>query len=133
MGQGARLCGLHWLCRCLRRLPWRKSRLKVFLRRAVQGFRLQRELDKSQHALAAPEPGKARAYFIQDARAFTTNFGVDGAWVGANNGNSYFSVSIEPGLHHLCTDIEPRLAGHQMGLLHFAAGRVRRITFARVC
>jgi hypothetical protein len=79
------------------------------------------KLDKSQHALAAPEPGKARVYFIQDARAFTTNIGVDGGWVGANEGNSYFSVSIEPGLHHLCADIEPRLAGHQMGLLHFAA------------
>lgn len=31
-----------------------------------------------------------------------TRFGVDGAWVGATKGNSYVSVSLEPGLHHLC-------------------------------
>jgi hypothetical protein len=78
-------------------------------------------LEKSKHELTAPEPGKARVYFIQDARAFTTNMGVDGAWVGANDGNSYFSVSVEPGVHHVCANIESHLAGHQMGLLHFTA------------
>ena len=34
----------------------------------------------------------------------TTRIGVDGTWVGANRGNSYFSFSVEPGKHHLCTD-----------------------------
>lgn len=79
------------------------------------------KLDKSQHALAAPEPGKARVYLIQDAHAFTTNIGVDGTWVGANEGSSYFSISAEPGVHPLCANIESHLAGHQMGLLHFTA------------
>ncbi|MGD0891863.1 MAG: hypothetical protein ABR923_10040 [Terracidiphilus sp.] len=79
------------------------------------------KLDRSQHALAEPEPGRACVYFIQDARGFKTNFGVDGAWVGASDGDSYFPVSMEPGAHHLCANIESRIAGHQMGLLHFTA------------
>jgi hypothetical protein len=83
------------------------------------GFNVK--LDRSQHTLAEAERGKARVYFIQDAHPFTTNIGVDGAWVGANDGSSYFSVSMEPGVHHLCANIESHVAGHQMGLLHFTA------------
>jgi len=57
-----------------------------------------------------PEPGKARIYFIHDSGAVTAVFtlaeptmlGVDGAWVGANHGNSYFSISVDPGEHHVC-------------------------------
>lgn len=39
---------------------------------------------KTQPA-AAPEPGKALVYFIQDAygEVYTTRVGLDGAWVGA--------------------------------------------------
>ena len=29
-------------------------------------------------------------------------FGVDGQWLGANRGNSYFAVDVVPGIHHLC-------------------------------
>jgi hypothetical protein len=68
------------------------------------------KLDKSQHPLTQPEPGKARVYFIHDSGAATgilnladpMMLGVDGAWVGANHGNSYFSVSVDPGEHHVC-------------------------------
>jgi hypothetical protein len=66
------------------------------------------KLDKSQHTISPPEEGKARIYFIQDVAAPilvvnpTTKLAVDGAWVGANRGNSYFSVSVEPGERHLC-------------------------------
>jgi|WetSurMetagenome_2_1015567.scaffolds.fasta_scaffold62861_2 hypothetical protein len=68
------------------------------------------KLDKSQHSLVRPEPGKARIYFIHDSGAATGVFnladpmmlGVDGVWVGANHGNSYFSVSVDPGEHHMC-------------------------------
>jgi hypothetical protein len=47
-------------------------------------------------------------YFLQDDAAFlsrprpTTRFGIDGAWVGATHSNSYFSITIDPGVHHLC-------------------------------
>jgi hypothetical protein len=29
---------------------------------------------------------------------------VDGKWVGANHGNSYFSYTVTPGQHHLCAN-----------------------------
>ena len=62
-----------------------------------------------QHQLAQPDPGRALVYVIEDQKFkvvndVTTRIGVDGAWVGANRGNSYFSFSVEPGKHHLCTD-----------------------------
>jgi hypothetical protein len=62
-----------------------------------------------QHSLLQPEPGKALVYVVEDQKFLvikdaTTRVGVDGAWVGANRGNSYLSFSAEPGEHHLCTD-----------------------------
>jgi len=39
----------------------------------------------------------------------TTRVGVDGAWVGANLGNSYFAYSVQPGEHHLCVDWQSNL------------------------
>jgi len=47
-------------------------------------------------------------YFVEDDTEFestpkpTTRIGVDGTWVGANHGNSYFSFAVDPGTHHLC-------------------------------
>jgi len=55
------------------------------------------KLDKSQHVLTQPEPGKARVYFIQDLGRLSclgacvkTRIGADGTWVGAIRHNSYF-------------------------------------------
>ena len=64
--------------------------------------------DKSQHALLTPPPDQAVMYFVEDDSEFestpkpTTRIGVDGTWVGANHGNSYFSFTVTPGVHHLC-------------------------------
>ena len=64
--------------------------------------------DKSQHPSAQLEKGKAVVYFMEDDDSFesnpkpTTRLGVDGSWVGANHGDSYFYVTVEPGEHHLC-------------------------------
>jgi len=64
--------------------------------------------DKSPHALLQPPPGQAMVYFVEDDTEFesspkpTTRIGVDGTWVGANHGNSYFSFAVAPGAHHLC-------------------------------
>ena len=81
------------------------------------------KLDRSQHTLAQPEPGKARVYFIQEigevsciGGCMTTKVGLDGRWVGANKRNSYFSVSVEPGEHHMCANPGPLVA-----LAHFTA------------
>jgi hypothetical protein len=64
--------------------------------------------DKAQHPITQAEGGKAVVYFVEDDTHFqstpkpTTRIGLDGTWVGANHGNSYFYFTVEPGEHHLC-------------------------------
>jgi len=83
--------------------------------------------DNSQHTLAQPDPGKARVYFIHDAGTGSTvgyptvKLAMGGAWLGANHGNSYFSVSVEPGEHHLCVTLQSSLYGQRVELAHFTA------------
>jgi len=85
------------------------------------------KLDESQHTLARPEPGKARVYFFHDAGTShtlgypTVKLAIDGAWVGANHGNSYFSVSVEPGDHHVCVTLQSSVVDQRMELAHFTA------------
>jgi hypothetical protein len=91
-------------------------------------------LDKSQHPLAQPEEGKARIYFIHDEGAAPSLWtrekpiliGMDGAWVGANSHNSYFSVSINPGEHHICSATPYNRQVKLVALTHLQAeaGRV---------
>ena len=63
---------------------------------------------KGQHPVVQPDAGKALVYFFEDDTDFdsifkpTTRAGLDGAWVGATHGNSYFYFSVAPGEHHLC-------------------------------
>jgi hypothetical protein len=71
--------------------------------------------DLGQH-VAQLEPGKALVYIIQDEDHpdclkcdTTTRVGLDGSWVGANHGDSYFFFSVEPGEHHLCANRLPQL------------------------
>ncbi len=39
----------------------------------------------------------------------TVRFGSDGAWAGATKGRSYFTVSLDPGVHHLCANWQSAL------------------------
>lgn len=65
-----------------------------------------------QHPFPPPDAGKARVYFIADDSHFyairqpTTRAGLDGHWIGATHGSSYFYFSVEPGEHHLCASLE---------------------------
>jgi hypothetical protein len=59
----------------------------------------------------APEipAGKALIYIIEDVGAssygwITIRVGLDGTWIGANRGNSYFSFAVSPGERHLCAN-----------------------------
>jgi hypothetical protein len=85
------------------------------------------KLDDTQHTPAAAEPGKARVYFIHDAGTDhtlgypTVKMAVDGAWSGANHGNSYFSVSLSPGEHHLCVALQSSIVDQRFELAHFTA------------
>ena len=69
--------------------------------------------DKKQYPIGQPESGKALVYVFADESAdnggihiggLTTRIGLDGAWVGANRGKSYFFFSVDPGDHRLCTN-----------------------------
>src|SRR6202451_3059412 len=64
-----------------------------------------------------PSVGKALVYVIQDlgqgdfvgAASATFRIGLDGAWIGALKGRSYFSFSVSPGEHHLCSNWQSSL------------------------
>jgi len=86
--------------------------------------------DKSQHPAVQPEPGKAVVYFVEDDTQFQsrpvplTRIGLDGTWVGANKGNSYFYLVVDPGEHHLCANWQSFVgfgANHQSAAAHFTA------------
>jgi hypothetical protein len=55
-------------------------------------------------------PGRALVFFIEDDedvagfRKPTTRVGIDGKWVGATHGSTYFFFYVDPGQHRLCTD-----------------------------
>lgn len=71
---------------------------------------------KGQPAPAAPEAGKAQIVLIENENRMlgpfmyaTVRFGLDGAWAGANSNNSYFTVNVDPGVHHLCVSWQSAL------------------------
>jgi len=86
-----------------------------------------------QPAPAPPVAGKAQIVFIEtmdeENLAFckdcdvVARLGLDGAWVGANKGNSYFAYTVEPGEHHLCTNWDsPRaFLSQKVGVADFTA------------
>jgi len=66
--------------------------------------------DKSQHPTVQPAPGKAVVYIFNTVRtdpglvigSVTLRVGLDGDWVGANHGESYFYFQVDPGDHRIC-------------------------------
>lgn len=59
----------------------------------------------SKHPVGQPEDGKALVYFLVDyVTAPTMRAGVDGKWIGANDGKSYFFFTAEPGEHNVCME-----------------------------
>jgi len=79
-------------------------------------------------APALPDAGKALVYFIQDEgqlsedRHYTLKIGLDGAWVGAYRDNAVFAVSVEPGEHHLCANVQSHFEpGQNLAFAHFTA------------
>jgi hypothetical protein len=66
--------------------------------------------EKNQHPSVQPETGKAMVYVFNAVRtgasinigSVTVRVGLDGEWVGANHGQSYFYFPIDPGDHRVC-------------------------------
>lgn len=95
-------------------------------------FNVKRE--KNPHLMGQPDAAKALVYFFDDSPSLgpfpnpklTTRAGVDGKWVGATQGKSYFYFSVDPGEHHLCaswqTWLGPRVdVAHKTAAAHFTA------------
>jgi hypothetical protein len=83
-----------------------------------------------QDLVHAPEPGKALVYFIEQYPSPADNFiiptvriGLDGSWVGATRGASYFFFSVDPGEHHLCVSWQTvyKSVSSQFSLTSFTA------------
>jgi hypothetical protein len=63
------------------------------------------KVDKKQHPAPPPDSGKAIVFIMEDILAGPImKVGLDGTWVGANKGKSYFYFSVEPGEHRLCSN-----------------------------
>jgi hypothetical protein len=62
-------------------------------------------VDDHAQALKADE-GKALLVIVEEGQSnhfdLTTRYGIDGSWVGATHGSSYFLVQVAAGEHHLC-------------------------------
>jgi hypothetical protein len=88
------------------------------------------KMHKGQHPTAQLEEGKALVYFMEDDSDYgplfkpTTRAGLDGVWMGATHGNSYFYFSVAPVEHHLCASWQPEDASkpsHTRAVAHFTA------------
>lgn len=88
--------------------------------------------EKNHPAPKPPDAGKAQVVFIdafekdacQGCGTPTSRIGVDGAWVGAAKGDSYFAIDVTPGEHHLCADwqsMSGRFRASKVALSSFSA------------
>ena len=83
---------------------------------------------ETKKVLPDSDPARALVYVIEEqkfkaVRDVTARFAVDGQWVGANRGNSYFFFFADPSEHHLCVDwISDHVRnGRLVSLNHFTA------------
>ncbi len=87
---------------------------------------------------AAADSGKALVYFVETQKIddlvgnVTAKIAVDGAWVGANQGDSFFFVSVAPGEHHLCASWQSSLSSRQQVSLNNLAAEVGKTYYFRI-
>lgn len=78
--------------------------------------RFEAKATKNPPAPGGPAEGKAQIFFMENENQMvepfsyvTVRYGMDGAWVGADNGTSYFVLMVDPGVHHLCASWQSSL------------------------
>lgn len=111
-----------------------QARAKTILPDACGDDSIKFDVDTqaNQPAPAPPPAGKAQIVFIESYEknmpviggAPVVRFGMDGAWVGANKGDSYFTMTIDPGVHHLCASwqtVSGRMKKNSVGMDSFTA------------
>jgi hypothetical protein len=93
--------------------------------------------EKSQLPAAPPVAGKAQIVFIEKGGSLKSElirYAIDGAWVGANKGDSYFRVTVEPGIHRICSELQAkdgRSGGSiQLAMLSVKPGKIYYIETA---
>ncbi len=81
---------------------------------------------EGQPAPAPPAAGKAQIVFIEDGSGWhdIVRFGMDGAWVGADKENSYFTLEVTPGTHHLCASWQGGTRGFDLAPVTAEPGKV---------
>jgi len=84
------------------------------------------KLEKDAPAFTPPASGKAMIVFVEtmpgeQRTQTTTRFGVDGAWVGATKGDSYFTLTVEPGEHNLCASMQSAQSRMKKAFTHAAS------------
>lgn len=85
-----------------------------------------------QSSPSEPSKSKARIVVFSEAISmatgckFATRVGIDGKWVGATCVGSYIGTDIDPGEHHLCTNLPSKKVVNYTALYSFTAepGRV---------
>jgi hypothetical protein len=72
-----------------------------------------------------PQEGKALLVVVEEGESkhfdLTTRYGVDGTWVGATHGSSYFLVELTPGEHHLCAAPQKHMGFNETMREHLVA------------
>jgi hypothetical protein len=83
-----------------------------------------------------PAPGKALVYVFEEYRTdqgqvighLTSRVGLDGSWIGATHEGLYMSFPVDPGIRHLCSDVQSSVPGtgklNAAGDLNAEAGKV---------
>ena len=103
--------------------------LKFRFRRPADLARRGSTSDWTQPGIASfrQKPEKRMVYFIHDdgsgvgGGSPTTEDAIDGSWVGANQGESWFAVAVTPGEHHVCAAIQSSWFDQLAELAHFTA------------
>ena len=91
------------LCAALLPAVQASAKDKVILPGACgdDSIKFEVKAQKDQPPPAPPAGGKAQIIFSGWTN-FVVRYGLDGSWIGATEGRSYFAVSVDSGVHHLC-------------------------------
>jgi hypothetical protein len=77
--------------------------------------------DETNHPLPEAKPDMALVYVLRtEQKKITAQLAVDGEWLGANKGKSYFVIFVAPGKRSLCSSSR---GGKVEILAEFAPGK----------
>jgi hypothetical protein len=96
------------------------------------------KLDKKASRPPAAEPGQAQIVFLETLDGDfpsgpVSRFAIDGNWVGASKGASYFAVAVAPGTHQVCASRQSGIALERQNVgaltVHAQAGKTYYLGF----